>query len=136
MKLIISILMLAFLPLATMAIPAFPGAEGWGADTPGGRGGKVVIVTNLNSDGPGSLMEALRASGPRIITFRVSGVIDIQPRSQWYLQASNSYVTIAGQTSPGGITLISSRAPSILRSGLNSYFTNAIFRFIRLRSRT
>jgi len=50
---------------AGRALPAFPGAEGWGSDTPGGRGGKVMIVTNLNPDGPGSLQEACAAKGPR-----------------------------------------------------------------------
>jgi hypothetical protein len=56
-------------------LPVFPGAEGWGCDTPGGRAGKVMIVTNLNPDGPGSLQEACAAEGPRIVVFEVSGVI-------------------------------------------------------------
>ena len=84
---------------------AFPGAEGWGANTPGGRGGKVYIVTNTNSTGPGSLYQGLIATGPRIIVFRVSGVINLQTNKYypWKLLKQHSNVTVAGQTSPGQI---------------------------------
>ena len=85
---------------AEKPLPAFPGAEGWGCDTPGGRGGKVMIVTNLNPDGPGSLQEACAAAGPRIVVFEVSGVISNT------ITIENSNITIAGQTAPGaGITI-------------------------------
>src|SRR5262245_26850246 len=57
------------------AVVAFPGAEGWGAVSVGGRGGKVIKVTNLNPSGPGSLAEACATEGPRIVVFDVSGVI-------------------------------------------------------------
>ena len=83
-------------------IPAFPGAEGFGSHTPGGRGGRVIEVTNLNADGPGSLKAAVDAKGARIVVFRVSGVIHLERR----LNIREPFITIAGQTAPGdGICL-------------------------------
>ena len=70
------------LTLATgsaVALPAFPGAQGFGAAASGGRGGQVIKVTSLAESGPGSLAEALATPGPRIIVFDVSGVIDLGP---------------------------------------------------------
>ncbi len=81
-------------------IPAFPGAEGWGAAAKGGRGGKVIKVTNLNAKGPGSLQAACDAAGPRIVVFDVSGVI------KGNVRLARGEITIAGQTAPGaGITI-------------------------------
>lgn len=89
----------AFRPydLKQAKIPAFPGAEGGGMYTAGGRGGKVLTVTNLNDDGPGSFRWACEQGGARIIVFNVSGIIML--KTPVILRAP--YVTIAGQTAPG-----------------------------------
>ena len=99
--------------------PAFPGAEGHGRYVTGGRGGKVVHVTNLNDSGTGSLREAVK-SGKRIIVFDVAGVIALKSDLKF---ADN--ITILGQTAPSpGITL---RYYTVRPEG------NCIIRFIRLR---
>jgi len=102
---------------------AFPSAEGFGRFARGGRGGKVVEVTNLNDSGPGSLREAVTNDiGPRTIVFTVSGVIDLQSR----LVLSNRYVTIAGQTAPG-------KGICIRKSPFGIGANDAVIRYIRLR---
>ena len=78
-------------------IPCFPGAEGGGAVSLGGRGGKIIQVTNLNNSGSGSLRAALEASGPRIVVFRQGGTINLDSD----INVTNPFVTIAGQTAPG-----------------------------------
>ena len=78
-------------------IPAFPGAEGGGMYTPGGRGGKVIVVTSLEDSGPGTLREACETGGARIIVFNVAGVIHLKSP----ISVRAPYVTIAGQTAPG-----------------------------------
>ena len=102
---------------------AFPGAVGWAAQTPGGRGGQIIRVTNLDADGPGSLREALETSGPRIIVFEVGGVIDLDRKS---LRLTEPFVTIAGQTAPSpGITLI--------QGGMDIAAHDVVVRHIRVR---
>ena len=78
-------------------IPSFPGAEGGGMYTFGGRGGKVLVVTSLEDSGPGTFREACETGGARIIVFNVSGII----RLKTPLSIRAPYVTIAGQTAPG-----------------------------------
>jgi len=121
-------------------VPAFPGAEGFGAGTSGGRGGRVIKVTNLNTDGPGSLKEALLVKEPRIIVFDVGGVINAIPISGEYnmaksarLYTENAPLTIAGQTAPGaGITI---NAQLNLTAGDGGAATdNSIVRFLRIRN--
>ncbi len=83
---------------------AFPGAEGWAAFTPGGRGGKILRVTTLAPNGPGSFAEAVNARGPRIVVFEVGGVIDLSSQK---ILIKEPFLTVAGQTAPApGITFI------------------------------
>ncbi|RYU10649.1 Ig-like domain-containing protein [Nocardioides iriomotensis] len=89
-------------PVPAAAAKAFPGAEGFGTSTPGGRGGQVCTVTNLNDAGPGSLRSCVDMAGPRYVVFRTGGTIVLETR----LNVVQPYLTIAGQTAPGGgITL-------------------------------
>lgn len=78
-------------------IPAFPGAEGGGMYTFGGRGGKVITVTSLADSGPGTLREACEIGGARIVVFNVAGIIHL--KTPLIIRAP--YITIAGQTAPG-----------------------------------
>ncbi|HTR42854.1 MAG TPA: hypothetical protein VMH87_14670, partial [Pseudomonadales bacterium] len=78
-------------------VPAFPGAEGGGKFSFGGRGGKVYVVTNLADSGPGTYREACESAGPRIVVFNVAGVIHLE-KPVW-IEAP--YITIDGHTAPG-----------------------------------
>ncbi len=90
--------------------------------TPGGRGGQVIAVTNLNENGPGSLRAAVNAEGPRMVIFRVSGVITLETE----LTINNPFITIAGQSAPGDGICIRGQTTEI-----NTH--DVILRYLRFR---
>jgi pectate lyase len=109
-------------PRLPYEIPAFPGAWGGGMFTTGGRGGKVIEVTTLEDNGPGSLRAAIDAEGPRIVVFRVAGIIKLERN----LNIDNPDITIAGQSAPGDGVCIANHS-------LNIDTRNVILRHLRVR---
>ena len=107
---------------------AFPGAQGHGASSVGGRGGKVLLVRNLRDSGPGSLRAALEASGPRVVVFRLGGTIVLRSP----IEIRNSFLTVAGQTAPGGgITIRGGGSPLLqIRDGAH----DIVLCYLRLRN--
>ncbi|MCK5206483.1 MAG: hypothetical protein KAQ79_00635 [Cyclobacteriaceae bacterium] len=104
-------------------ILAFADAMGWAATTKGGRGGKIIKVTNLKKDGVGSFKNAVESHEPRIIVFEVGGIIDLDGS---VIVLRNPYITIMGQTAPDpGITLI--------RGGMSIQTHEIIIQHIRVR---
>ena len=116
--LIFACLVAALVPQATAAMPV----KGW-ANTDGGRGGRILRVTNLNADGPGSFKWAVEQPGKRIVVFEVAGAVDLGLKVITIRQPD---LTIAGQTAPSpGITLI--------RGGIDIATHDVIVQHIRLR---
>lgn len=109
-------------PRMPMTIPAFPGAWGGGMFTSGGRGGRVIPVTNLNDSGPGSLRAAMEAEGPRIVVFRVAGTIELESN----ININHPNITVAGQSAPGDGICISHQS-------ININTENVILRHLRVR---
>ncbi len=120
---LVPFLLFSAAPLASASnLSAFPGAQGFGAETIGGRGGRVIEVTNLNDNGPGSLREAVETEGPRTVVFKISGTIPLEKS----ISVRNPYLTLAGQTAPGdGICLRD--------AGLVVDASEVIVRFLRIR---
>ena len=106
----VALFWVAFPVPAYSGVPAFPGAEGSGALAKGGRGGVLCEVTNLNDSGPGSLRSCVEKSGPRTVVFRTSGTIVLRSR----LRIRNPYITIAGQTAPGGGIQLTFKEPGTI----------------------
>jgi len=112
-----------FAPMPVNALPAFPGAEGWGSNTIGGRGGTILFVTNTNNSGAGSLRTALTTSGPRIVVFKTGGTIILESE----IIISNPYLTVAAQSAPGG-------GIQVRNSGIRISTHDVIIRGLRSRT--
>jgi len=109
-------------PRLPEGVPAFPGAWGGGMFATGGRGGEVIAVTNLDDSGPGSFRAAVETKGPRIIVFRVAGIIQLKSN----INIENPDVTIAGQSAPGDGICVANQS-------LNINTSNVILRHLRVR---
>ncbi len=104
------------------ALPAFPGAEGFGADTVHGRGGRVIYVTSLEARGAGTLREALGAEGPRIILFKIGGTIRLREN----IVIREPFAYVAGQSAPGD-------GVAIYGAGIIVATHDVVIRFLRVR---
>jgi pectate lyase len=118
----ISFILIALTDNAIPQLLAFPEAEGYGKFVSGGRGGKVIEVSNLNDSGVGSLRAGIEEFGPRIIIFKTSGTISLNSE----LTINNGNLTIAGQTAPGDGVCIKNFQTTIISK-------NIIIRFIKFR---
>lgn len=116
-------LVLHWLNPAYAQTKAFPGAEGFGSWSEGGRGGQVLFVTNLNDHGPGSLRTAVESPGPRIIIFRISGSIELESP----LVITEPFITIAGQTAPGDGVCIKNYGTTVRNTH------DVVIRYLRFR---
>ena len=130
-----SLLFAIALPVCAYSAPCSPGAEGWGTETAGGRGGQIIIVTSLADSGPGTLREAINTTGPRTILFDVAGIIRLQSPLElggpWDpATGDNPYsnVSILGHSAPGGGVTIAG-APFRISNGVH----DVVIRHIRVR---
>lgn len=119
--LLAQLLLILLSQTAFSQVLAFPGAEGFGKYTTGGRGGRVYVVTNLNDAGPGSFREAVEAKHPRMVVFAVSGTIHLESPLRF-----SKNLTVAGQTAPGDGICLADQPVSIGGD-------NIIVRYIRFR---
>lgn len=121
-KLISSLALLALVGVGRLAaVPSFPGAQGFGANAPGARGGSVYVVTNLNDSGAGSFRDAVSQPN-RYVVFRVGGIINMNSRIVF-----SPNLTVAGHTAPGdGVTLY---GDGVSFSNAN----NIVVRYLRIR---
>lgn len=111
---------------------AFPAAQGYGSLSVGGRGGRIIYVTTLADSGAGSLRACIIATGPRVCVFRVNGVIRFTTKPPWIM---TPYLTIAGQTAPGGgITLSHAGGPNGLTPLVIKNTHDIVIRNIRVRT--
>lgn len=115
-------LFLAVSNAQSAVIPAFPGADGNGVMTPGGRGGDVYLVTTLADSGPGSLRAGCEAEGPRFVVVNVAGTIELESP----IEVGNPFVTIAGQAAPGN-------GVQLKNHGLRISASDVVVRYLRIR---
>jgi large repetitive protein len=126
---LIVLIILLDLSLVHAQVKAFPEAEGYGKSSLGGRGGQVIEVTNLNDAGTGSFRAACLASGPRIVVFRVAGIIELASD----IVISNPYITIAGQTAPGDGICIKYLSTGNANRAITIETNNVVIRYLRIR---
>lgn len=115
---------------------AFPGAEGFGRTAQGGRGGAIIEVTNVDDAGAGSLRACVDAKGPRNCVFRVSGVIQL--KSSLTVRKDNAFLSILGQTAPGGGIVLSTDEPNAEKRDTPLLVKNThdvVIRHLRIRPR-
>ncbi len=125
------LLLLCYWSAPAIAITAFPGAEGFGAETIGGRNGFICKVSNVNDSGEGSLRACIEHSEPRTVIFTTGGVIHLTSK----LTISNPYISIFGQTAPGdGIML--SGSPNIKGDLVTISTHDVVIQYLRLRAGT
>jgi len=110
--------------------PAFPGAEGFGAASLGGRDGQVIEVTNLNDSGEGSLRACVQETGPRTCVFKVAGTITLDTT----LKIENSNITVAGQAAPGGGITLRNNPATNGGTTIWVFADDVIIRYLRIRS--